>query len=54
MFDDIIAQEGYLALRIKDQAYFITAPGYINNVPGYYELGITRQGIVYHRCFIPK
>lgn len=58
-FDKDIAQYGAVGQRLKDQAYFINQPGTVSrtvngvstHVDGFYTLGVTKSGIVYHRCF---
>ena len=51
-FDEIILKHGSMGSVLKNGNYWFELPGSINNTNGMYQIGMGKDGIVYHRGFI--
>ena len=39
--------------RVKDQAFWFELEGTINGKDGIYQIGMNKEGIIFHRNFVP-
>lgn len=51
-YDEIILKHGSMANVLKNGNYWFELPGSINNTNGIYQIGMGKDGIIYHRGFI--
>lgn len=52
-FDRTIIENAPWAQRIKDGANWFESPGWVNDKPGNFQIGINDQGVIFHRNFVP-